>query len=387
MNTFKQLTIASILLVVLSCSQEELLNEPTIDSTSSINTISGFNGPTPLNNLIRNPGFEERKPTTNCPDGPWNSLTPNLGFPRYWDFGVKSTLNFFGTPDYLQACANINSGYNPLNHIDGSETPHSGNSMGGFIASSRFGDFGEYYIQELATPLIMGKEHEVEFFVSLAEDSEYFTNGLGAYFTDDLNELILPHFPGTYGHFTPQVASFFYINKTSGWSKISGSFTPNKNGIKYIVIGDFSPNPDNLILNPGGDSRNEQCYYYLDDVSVTETPGQCPSHDFVIQQTYASPTEGTSVCVFGDVKYRLVGIGCWSNDLAYSTEIKSIQWTSNMPLINQSSTSSSIEIHAVQSGTYWFKAEVEFKNGFKISHQVNKTFILCDDIGPCTHCL
>ncbi|MEO9872159.1 hypothetical protein [Ekhidna sp.] len=231
-------------------------------------------------NIVNNGSFEIRQAGTNCPNGPWNTPGSTQGFPRDWTYGCRSTIingggnTINGTPDYLQTCSSLGSGYNPANHIYGSEVPRTGTSMTGIIAASPFsfgGTSAEYLIYEFDTPLQMGAFYSVEFFVSLADDTEYAVKGLGAYFTSNFSELVLDDFPLNYSQFTPQVPSnypspFAFLN-SNGWSKVSGTYSPNNSNVKYMVLGNFATDQSQLVTNPGHNDNNN-AYYYIDDVSI-----------------------------------------------------------------------------------------------------------------------
>jgi hypothetical protein len=226
-------------------------------------------------NLIRNESFETRKSGTNCPIGPWQNQ-PTQGFPDIWTYGFRNG-SVVGTPDYLQTCADINSGYNPNAHIYGAQAPRTGNSMGGILASvpgTQGGTFAEYFIQEFTSPLLQGRQYQVEFYISLADQLKYACNGIGAYFTNDFSTLTSTGEKPNYDQFTPQIPNSYptayQIDKT-GWTKISGTYTPSISGVKWIVIGNFRP--DNRLMLSSPDPGTNNSYYYIDDVSVVEAAG------------------------------------------------------------------------------------------------------------------
>jgi hypothetical protein len=303
-------------------------------------------------NLIRNPGFETRKSGTNCPIGPWQDPSTTQGFPDIWSYGTRSTVfssgkEIIGTPDYLQTCADINSGYNPNNHIYGSQVPRTGDSMTGIIASSPGtvgGTASEYIIQEFDQPLIQGRSYNVEFYVSLADKMKYACNGIGAYFTNNFNSLFQTVLKPNYDNFTPQIPSAFpnsYLTDVIGWTKVSGTYTPSISGVKWIVIGNFRPN--NRLTLPIADPGTTISYYYIEDVSVTELP---------------SPSSSISVyCVPYDVPNRFTLYNSSGSNVATTGWIGTANYPG--PWGQSLNNGSPITMTAPTAGSATFKLRIE----------------------------
>ena len=260
--------------------------------------------------LIRNGSFEERKPGTDCPNGPWNQPNSTQGFPRYWSHGPVAPV--IGTPDYLQTCATVESGYHPEHHIYGQETPRTGNSIAGIIAYDPFtaDPFGEYLIQELENPLVAGQQYYVEFYVSLSDLSKYSLSGLGIYFTNNYNDFNSPS--GSFGLFNlhPQIPSTFPnstpYSSTSGWTKISGYFTPSISGIKYIAVGEYS----GITTTRSISTSVQKAYYYIDDVSIVPV---CPGGPPTGISSYNSNCSGNSFNVLN----TSLSAACTANQSIY----------------------------------------------------------------------
>lgn len=233
-------------------------------------------------NLVRNGSFEAIDSLVGCSGSLLDVGDP---FPaKYWN-GEKGN----GTSDHFHNCASSLPQFpdTPLNNTFGSEAPRTGDGMAGMYpfydySTSHFNNYidgTEYLHQELSQALTVGTEYYVEFWVSRSDLKNKATRHLGAYFTDDLNELESQAPPATDGlryglhHLTPQIPNVFpavdvYASK-EGWTRISGYYTPTRTGEKYITIGNFDPDANFVILTPGND-HDTTAYYYIDDVYVAE---------------------------------------------------------------------------------------------------------------------
>ncbi|MFN8294461.1 MAG: gliding motility-associated C-terminal domain-containing protein [Chitinophagales bacterium] len=116
----------------------------------------------------------------------------------------------------------------------------------------------------LTQPLLAEHKYRVSFYVNLAR-TKYAIKEIGAFFsTTEINT-------GTGDPllFTPQVEfSDSIITDTIGWTNIKGYFTAQGNE-RYLIIGNFH-NPQSTTIADVNDVNNNVCYYYLDEVSVTE---------------------------------------------------------------------------------------------------------------------
>ena len=138
----------------------------------------------------------------------------------------------------------------------------------------------------------------LEFFVSLAEASERNVNGFGIYLTNDINDFSNPNIIANsknYYNLIPQIPNDFpsvtpYSDR-AGWTKISGTFTPTVDGIKYVLIGNFS---DDFFSDPSNYNGNSEDfpYYFIDDVFLGEF--SCCPDEAIFQNTESLP-QTTSV--------------------------------------------------------------------------------------------
>ncbi|MGB0523689.1 MAG: T9SS type A sorting domain-containing protein [Flammeovirgaceae bacterium] len=230
-------------------------------------------------NLVSNASLEDADPlNTSCPSGYFNPANHAAYYAAHW-----SATKGNGTADYLHTCGSPFT--NPLTTSLGTQTPKDGDAFAGLITYSNAPNFhfdgnhviyAEYIHQELAQALEVGQEYYIEFWVSLAEKSAYASKYLGLHLSNDSSELV-PETGKDFGlhQLTPQIPNSFpalqaYTDST-GWTKISGFYTPIDSGVKYITIGNFDPNYDTTVLATGNHS-NPEAYYYIDDIRIIEAP-------------------------------------------------------------------------------------------------------------------
>ena len=325
-------------------------------------------------NLVTNPDLENY---AVCPDGPAPSSSQ---FPTGWN----NTADFVNTPDYFNTC-----GYTDSN-TRGNQTSRSGSGHVGFGAYSSGQAVGgtrylsEYFYQALNTPLNAGTEYYIEFWVSLADFTSYSLKHLGMYLTNDPDELVFVddiYFEGLY-NLDPQIpntypASNFYTN-TSGWTKISGFFTPSISGVRHIVIGNFdggilNGNPS-LQANPGDILGAGGSYYYVDDVTIG-LASSCPA-DMASEIPYRAFTNPASTICKNSVNNTYTA--------PRTPGATSYTWTSKSPYLSidgMSSTTTptpSVKIIASQAGT--LRMDLVANTACGPTHPVNPIYVPVD---PC----
>ncbi|PRY09844.1 hypothetical protein CLV24_11748 [Pontibacter ummariensis] len=224
-------------------------------------------------NLVNNPGFEEKRDPGFCPVWATASMNP---YPAAEWLSIESS-------DYYHTCAS-DSVVDPDVNFQGVRS--GGNAYSGFVAINKSHiDKSEYLYQSLSTPLRKGVPHYIEFWVSLKDDNALAVSTLGMYLTSDLTE-ITNKTPLERAALPDQIKTtdVFYDNKT-GWTKISGYFTPPTEDIKYFAIGNFdetlSAESKHVKNVPGGATSGESSvlsYYIVDDIVIQEdcTPPNPP---------------------------------------------------------------------------------------------------------------
>lgn len=202
-------------------------------------------------NLVSNGGFETY---TQCPVSfsEINSAVP-------WESANGAS------PDFYHFCS---STFNP-NLIYGPQTTHNGNgigAIGAFYNYSGYTNSREYLKIRLNDTLVSMKKYYIEYFVSLAEKSNYSISLFGCLLTDSnyyQNDNLLINA-------TPQITNNSgFLNIKNYWVKISGTYTA-LGGEQYIVLGNFKDDNNSDTTFVGGSTINN-AYYFIDDVSVIDS--------------------------------------------------------------------------------------------------------------------
>jgi hypothetical protein len=203
------------------------------------------------------------------------NLVPNGSFEEYSECPEPSSAIYMAnhwinptgySPDYFNSCAQSNQGYSVPTNIYGGQEAKTGNAYAGIITAIEGSNLREYIQVELANDLVQSKKYCVSFYVSIADNSKFASNDLGALFLEtsfnqpNLIENI---------EIIPQIAnnstSNSLANKTE-WIEITGYFIAN-GGEKYLVIGNFK-NELSTDTTHFNDNSSYRSYHYIDDVSV-----------------------------------------------------------------------------------------------------------------------
>jgi hypothetical protein len=208
-------------------------------------------------NLVPNPSFED---TVSCPV----SLS-EINATTYW---FNPNIH---SPDYFNSCSDTSEFYsvNVPNNYFGYQNARTGVAYTG-IGVAGYNGTREYIEIKLIDSLATGSKYCVEFYVSLSDSSNYSTDDIGIYISNDSiyssNVNPLPY--------VPQVENVqgVFINDKSIWTLISGEYTA-LGGEQYITIGNFkNASSTDTIAVSGGVITNgnyKGAYYYIDDVAVT----------------------------------------------------------------------------------------------------------------------
>lgn len=264
-------------------------------------------------NLIPNPSFE-------------SYTSPFCGIMSASDFD-QTTVNWTvagGTPDLYFVDGLINStcyNYQPVNQypgpigIKGTETPRTGGVFGAFWAYMIPGMNQREYLQTaLSTPMVVGKTYIVEFYVSLADNMENYTNKIGAH----LSTSAIIASGSNVLNYTPQIEASGFISNYSGWTKVSDTITASQ-PYSYITIGNFYDDNNTTVMPNPNASNGVGCYgayYYIDDVRIEEVSAvlSVPATKENIALVYPNPVEDqlivetTSAYIEGQITvYNLQG--------------------------------------------------------------------------------
>jgi OmpA-OmpF porin, OOP family len=216
-------------------------------------------------NLVPNPSFED---TLGCP----------VGYPDL-DTKCKFWKSFKGSPDYMNDCSACCGSNNQF----GYQEPHSGEAYSGIgTYQTSVPNLREHIAVELITPLVIGTQYFISFYVSTA-----WTGGLTTIATNKIGALLT-----TYSYSDPDLllplpnACTFYsnliISDTVLWTKVTGSFIADS-AYQFLVIGNFFS--DDLVdtINLPYQFFPVGAYYFLDDV--------CLSTDSIYAETWTGISE------------------------------------------------------------------------------------------------
>lgn len=205
-------------------------------------------------NLVHNWSFED---TISCPD---NATQINLS--KYW---FQPNVNG-SSSEYYNSCNDNNTVGVPKNGL-GYQYACTGVSYAGIglIYPSSQINYREYVEVSFISPLEQNKKYCVYFYASLANNTYYAIDKIGAYISKD--SLLNTSFSVI--NVQPQIEnpSGNIISDTLNWILISGDYISN-GGENFITIGNFySDSSTNIEII--GNAMSDWAYYYIDDVSVT----------------------------------------------------------------------------------------------------------------------
>lgn len=203
-------------------------------------------------NLAPNPSFENY---TQCPHerhGVWYG----------WAYDWFCPTN--GTVDLFNACADGGVVGIPNNEF-GYQNAHTGLGYIGMYTRFNSIDYREYVTALLTDTLVAGHWYTVQFYVSRAETG-CSTKQIGAFFSAEppsspTTDPLMEH---------PQVFTHYgFLSDTMSWMEVNGCFMANGDEL-YITIGNYQYDVDNP-YEFGCSETGSFSYYYIDDVSVTES--------------------------------------------------------------------------------------------------------------------
>ncbi|MEL7020740.1 MAG: T9SS type A sorting domain-containing protein [Bacteroidota bacterium] len=206
-------------------------------------------------NLVPNPSFE----SIMCPSN-YTGFSPQVETQvEHW-YSANCA-----SPDPMTNCS-TNENTNVPDVWFGNQTARTGTNYMGFS----FYDLQYEYLQvELTETLQSGQTYAVSFYLSCADEVQFASDAVGAYFSATDNRCDNPAvISGPTFEFIPQVQTNSFITEQTGWQLVSGTFTA-VGGERYLTLGCYEPWEETSKFDLGsGDNR---CYYYLDDVQVVAT--------------------------------------------------------------------------------------------------------------------
>ena len=213
-------------------------------------------------NLVLNPSFED---TIACPT--------TTAIPMQCEYWYTANI---GSPDYFSEQPDIFCGTSPVPLSNaGYQYARTGIAyvgLGTFVSSIFPNGINrrEYIGGELSDTLKQGHEYCVSFYISVAEELKYVTDGIGLYLSIDS---AVDYTISTNLSFIPQISnpSGNIIYDTLNWVQISGTYIAN-GGEKYFTIGNFKDDANTLIdsINNNVPQSRYVSYLFIDDVSVID---------------------------------------------------------------------------------------------------------------------
>jgi OOP family OmpA-OmpF porin len=206
-------------------------------------------------NLVLNPSFEDTIACTGTYAMPCN----------YWYWAT------YGSPDYFSEQPDINCVVPAPQSTAGFQYARTGIAYVGLGLFTQhiiptFINKREYVGGILLDTLRQGHEYCVSFYVSVAEEFKYVTDGMGLYLSVDS---AVDYTINTNLSFVPQISNPAgnIIYDTLNWVQISGTYIAN-GGEKYFTIGNFKDDANTMIDSTS--STGNSAYYFIDDVSVID---------------------------------------------------------------------------------------------------------------------
>lgn len=188
----------------------------------------------------------------------------------FWDVANMGTPDIFLTT-IDSSCWNFqtNSTYPGPIGLKGFQEPHSGNSFVGFFAFTIDSLNQRDYIQSnFLNPMEIGSEYIIEFYVSIADSTEFSVDNVGAYLS--VNPIFLSY-DGVLDY-EPQIQFPSFVDDSENWVRIADTIVATES-FEYITIGNFNDDDNTTTqINPtaGTCVGCYGAYYFIDDVSITE---------------------------------------------------------------------------------------------------------------------
>ncbi len=210
-------------------------------------------------NLVKNPSFEVY---TSCPE----ALGTFQSDVAYWTAPTQ------GSTDYFNTCSTVMGA--PEN-FNGVQRPKYGNAYTGlyFYAPA---NYREYIQVPLKKTLQKGETYDLEFFVSLAEGSDFAVKDFGVVLAHQalnvdiitqLSRTRLLTIKGNPVHFFEVNHTNFHKDKTD-WLKVQGQFVA-KGYERFLIIGNLRTNKKTRKIQTKRKERKRGAYYYVDMIALT----------------------------------------------------------------------------------------------------------------------
>ncbi|HRH01902.1 MAG TPA: T9SS type A sorting domain-containing protein [Bacteroidia bacterium] len=263
-------------------------------------------------NLVPNGSFEIY---TQCPTS-INQIFYCSGWFQPHKYPGGFSVNYSSSSDYYNSCSNTFT--DVPNNIAGYQIANTGNSYIGIaLYSTPYGGngFREYAEVKLSQELIANKKYDLQYFVSMANESRFSITKFDAYLSNDsllYTSSDLMNIP-----VVPQLQYNGRIDDTLNWFAVNASFIA-QGGERFLTLGNFH---DGLVcdtLRTLITSTSFCCsaYYYIDDVSLVEDTTlsikEVAEVDFAV---YPNPSKG-NFKVISQQKIREINLMDIGNKIA-----------------------------------------------------------------------
>ena len=208
-------------------------------------------------NIVQNPSFETY---SSCPTGPclWNRAA------NWTNINGLSGCGVYGTPDYFHTCGSgfshlPNNGFLTLN-------PHTGNAVMGFLtwSGSLSPNWREYVSQQLASPMVVGQNYAVSFWICNAYNPYYGggSNHIGLDFHTTQHTQAVANVISLVPEY--EIPGVFFSN---AWVNFSFNITATAPW-QYITFGNFYNDAATTAQVFDAGAAYYRAYYFIDDISI-----------------------------------------------------------------------------------------------------------------------
>lgn len=298
-------------------------------------------------NLVSNPSFET---LSQCP---WGSTQIFLASPWFQPCIHSGNSTNSSSSDIFNSCDSNGYVGVPVNVAGyGFQNTHTGDGYAGIYGGMDSTENAREYIESpLQSPLVANRKYCIEFYVSLANFSQYAISNMGAYLSvgslldtsyfQPLEYMVSPQIENSNGN---------YLNDTLNWMLVSGNFIAS-GGEDHITIGNFRTIANTSFQNLAWGSYY-LAYYYIDDVSVVDCTaiGVDETENKETINLYPNPTTGTM-----KLEYPLEG---------NTTALFSIYEPSGRLVLKQkiTNTTTTIDANQLNAGMYYYSIASGTKN-------------------------
>ncbi|MEM8509566.1 MAG: OmpA family protein [Bacteroidota bacterium] len=223
-------------------------------------------------NLVKNPSFENY---VECPEalGVFHQLV------THWSTPTE------GSSDYFNTCSKIMGA--PEN-FNGVQYPKDGAAYAGVYFYAP-GDYREYLQAPLHRTLRKGRRYQLEFYVSLAEGSDFAVRDFGVVFSykpwevatrKTLSKAKRYQAKGN-KHYILELNQTKFHEDKSVWLKINSTFEA-KGYENFVTLGNFEDNANTQKIKTKRKETKKGAYYYIDAVAIRTISEGTPVHSEII---------------------------------------------------------------------------------------------------------